>query len=719
MKFQRKVPNHFNLPDKIGRLSELAYNLWWVWNPAGQRLFSYIDRNLWESLNHNPVAFLQKVDPNLLTQAVGDEYFMEDYNQVMRKFNQYLADDQTWFNRTYPNLSNQTIAYFSFEFGLHESMPFYAGGLGILAGDHLKEASDLGLPLVGMGFIYHQGYFVQELSEDGWQETRHYHFHFDEMPIHSVEDENGKPLLVSLELPGREVYARVWEIRIGRVSLYLLDSHVEQNSAADRHLTSQLYTHDLEIRISQELLLGMGGVRALRALGLQPLVWHMNEGHSAFLTLERIRELIARGKNFRTAAEELKQSNVFTSHTPVPAGNDQFPVWLVDKYCPRIWEELGLSRDQFVELGKQEQSWGETFSMPVLALKLSERANAVSKLHGQVARRMWNFLWPERREEQVPICSITNGVHTASWLARRMRLLYERHLGMDWYAHLDEPEFWEQVERIPDLELWDVRRHLKRKLINFAIERTRQNWQAGKLHPAQVIAEGAMLEPYSLTIGFARRFATYKRASLLFHDYDRLLRILTNQQMPVQVIFAGKAHPADEPGKLVIQRVYRAAKDAKTCGRLAFLEDYDMNIARYLVQGVDVWLNTPLRPNEASGTSGMKASINGVLNLSVQDGWFAEGYNGKNAWAIGDLKDESDAQQQDKTDAIRMYDLLEKEIIPLYYQTRSIGDMSAEWIARIKECIRSITPQFSTRRMLKEYLSEMYLPALGAGREKT
>jgi starch phosphorylase len=712
LKTEREYPNHYDLPKKIERLKDLAYNLWWVWNPEGQRLFSYIDRQLWESLNHNPIAFLRQVEAAKLEQASKDATYLDDYQFAIRNFDAYLNNGNHWFNQTYPDLRQKQIAYFSFEFGLHESMPFYAGGLGILAGDHLKEASDLGLPVTGVGFIYHQGYFVQDITEDGWQETRHFHFNFTEMPIISLKDEQGNPLMVSVELPGREVFARIWEIRIGRTSLYLLDSNLECNSPADRHLTSQLYTNDLEIRISQEMLLGLGGVRALRLLGTNPDVWHMNEGHSAFLTLERVRELIASGRDFNTAVQELRNSNVFTTHTPVPAGNDQFPFWLIDKYFPKVWAELGLNRDQFVELGKQSQNWGETFSMPVLALKLSEHVNAVSKLHGEVARKMWTFLWPGVPENKIPIQHITNGVHTGTWLARRMRLLFERYLGLDWYNRIDEFGFWEDIDLIPDEELWNVKRHLKRKLILHTIEETRRRWQSGKIHASQVIAEGVMLDPYSLTIGFARRFATYKRSNLIFTDYDRLLQIVTNTQMPVQIIFAGKAHPADEPGKLLIQKVYRSAKDPKTCGRLVFLEDYDMNIARLLVQGVDVWLNTPLRPNEASGSSGMKAALNGTLNLSILDGWFAEGFNGKNGWAIGSTQDASNSQEQDLQDAASLYDQLEKEIIPMFYQTHAMGDFSPAWLAKIKDCIRSLVPQFSTRRMIKEYLTKMYLPAM-------
>ena len=710
--YRKVFPNHFKLPKRINRLGELAYNLWWSWNLNGMRLFLQLDRRLWEEVSHNPIAFLHKVDPERLKEAEKDEYYLKEYDRVMDKFDAYMQPEKTWFNENHADLTEKIMAYFSFEFGLHESMPFYAGGLGILSGDHLKEASDLGMPLVGVGFIYEQGYFVQKITEDGWQETSYYHFDFEEMPIISVVDQNGDPITISIDLPGREVKARVWMIQVGRVPLFLLDSSIAENKPSDRTLTSRLYSSDLEVRISQEMLLGIGGVRALRALGYEPDLWHMNEGHSAFLTLERVREIIETGKTFNEAAAAVRNSNVFTTHTPVPAGNDAFPIWLIDKYFPGYWEELGLTRDQFINVGKQAMEWGETFSMPVLAFYLSNHANAVSELHGEVARKMWNVLWPEKKTDDVPIASITNGIHVGFWMARRMKLLFERYFGMDWYDHLDEPDMWTQIENIPDLELWDVRRHLKRKLINYAIESAREHWKSGKRHASQVIADGVMLDQYSLTIGFARRFATYKRANLLFSDYERLLRLVSNVDMPLQIILAGKAHPADEPGKLLIQQVYRAAKDYKFGGRIVFLENYDLNIARLMVQGVDVWMNTPRRPNEASGTSGMKAALNGTLNFSILDGWWREGYNGSNGWAIGDETDFDDPNEQDAKDAASLYDVLEHEIIPLYYQNRAMGDASPEWMAKIKENIRTLAWQFSTRRMLKDYMSKMYIPAL-------
>ena len=527
-----------------------------------------------------------------------------------------------------------------------------------------------------------------------------------------ILDNDEKPLLISVDLPGRTVYARIWQVNVGRTFLYLLDSDLEQNDPNDRQLTSRLYSNDLEVRISQEILLGMGGVRALRALGYSPTVWHMNEGHSAFLTLERIDELIKKGKTFEESVEIVKKNNIFTTHTPVPAGNDQFPIWLIDKYFSQIWPKLNLSREQFIELGNQAQAWGDTFVMPVLALKLSEHRNAVSELHGHVSRKMWNWLWTDRKEEEVPITHITNGIHTGTWIARQTNLLFQKYIAPNWTELVDDPDIWENIEKIPDHELWAVRKHLKRKLTVYCNEIARQKWQRGGFHPVQVVASGVLMEPYSLTIGFARRFATYKRANLILRDYERLKKIVTNARMPVQIIFSGKAHPADEPGKLIIQEIYRAVKDAKMGGRLIFLEDYDMNIARLLVQGVDVWLNTPRRPNEASGTSGMKAALNGVLNFSVLDGWWREGYNGNNGWSIGNDMEYQNTSEQDEHDANEFYDKLENEIIPLYYTSRSADNLPNEWIARIKETIKTNAPRFSTCRMVKEYMDTLYAPAI-------
>ena len=486
---------------------------------------------------------------------------------------------------------------------------------------------------------------------------------------------------------------------------------MEGNSDFDRLLTARLYWSDLDRRILQEVLLGIGGVRVLRALGLKPAVWHMNEGHAAFLTLERARELVASGYTFEDAVKQTRAQNIFTTHTPVSAGNDEFPLWLMDKYLAAIWPQLGLNREQFFDIARNQQPHGESFSMGILALKLSEGHNAVSELHGHVSRRMWNFVWKDKAEEDVPITHITNGVHTANWMARRLRMLLDLHLGDDWYDRLDDPKLWDKLDTLPARALWDVRLHLKRKLNFYLHERVRDRWTVGGFHPVQVVSSGILLNPYVLTIGFARRFATYKRASLVLSDVERLFKIINRPNMPVQIIFAGKAHPADEPGKRLIQEIYRTVKRAETGGRLVFVEDYDMNLARYLVQGVDVWLNTPRRPLEASGTSGMKAGLNGVLNFSVLDGWWREAYNGKNGWAIGEDKEQVSSDAQDKADAESLYRTLENEIIPRFYE-RDINNIPQEWLGHVKESIRTVTPQFSTRRMVKEYVERLYLPAM-------
>ncbi len=714
MDIHREYTNHFVLPRRINRLGQLAYNLWVTWNPEASMLFTRIDKYLWNRVGHNPVAFLHQVSRPRLNAVINDRYYLDLYDRVVRNFDQYVKGEETWFKSTYANLTDKQIAYFSFEFGLHESLPVYAGGLGVLSGDHIKEASDLGMPLVAVGFIYRQGYFEQKITEDGWQETRSLELNLDEMPVVPLQDENGKPLTVQVRLPGRIVLARLWEVQVGRVPLILLDTEVDGNDENDRKLTSRLYSSDPDTRVAQEMLLGMGGVRALRLLGYHPTIWHMNEGHSAFLTIERLIEYVESGVPLEEAKALLRKSNIFTTHTPVPAGNDQFPLWLIDKYFSNHWPSLGLTRDEFIDMARQKQDWGDTFSMPVLALKLSEHLNAVSELHEQVSRKMWHWLWPERKLDDVPITHVTNGVHTATWMARRMRVLFDRYLGNDWMHHIDDPDLWAQIDNIPDGEIWAVRRHLKRKLMLFAAERARLQWLNQAVHPVQVIASGVLLDPYSLTIGFARRFATYKRGNLILHDFERLLKIINNPYMPVQVVFAGKAHPADEPGKLIIQQVYRAVKDARTGGRLVFLEDYEMNVARYLVQGVDVWLNTPRRPMEASGTSGQKAAINGVLNFSVLDGWWQEGYNGRNGWAIGSEQEYADPNEQDTADAESLYNTLENEIVPLYYNNRASDGLPGEWIARMKESIRTLAPQFSMRRMVVEYMNTLYLPAMQA-----
>ncbi len=714
--FKSKLPNHFDLPRRINRLSELSYNLWWVWNPIAQRLFNRIDNNLWESVNHNPILFLRQVERPVLNAAAQDTNYLELYEKVFAEFDAYMTRKDTWFGESYAKSKDQ-IAYFSMEFGLHETLPIYSGGLGVLSGDHLKESSDIGLPLAGIGLLYTEGYFSQRITEDGWQESINNPLDFRGLPLLPVLKEDGTELTIQVDFPEGPVLARIWEVRIGRTPLYLLDTNMDVNNPMVRQLTTRLYWSDINLRVMQEVLLGVGGVRAIRALGYNPTVWHMNEGHAAFMTMERARELVKQGKTFDEAIALTKTANVFTTHTPVPAGNDEFPLWLVDKYLASLWPELGLTRDQFVNLARHQQNWGETFSMPILALRYSEGRNAVSELHGVVSRRMWQNLWPEKSADEVPITYVTNGVHSSTWMARRIRVLFEKYFGNNWLDHLDDFEMWEKIENIPAAELWAVRNHLKRKMVLYMQQRARQRWMKGGIHPVQVIASGVMLDPYVLTIGFARRFATYKRASLALGEFDRLLEMINQPNRPVQIIFSGKAHPADEPGKALIQEVYRKVKKAENGGRIVFIEDYDMNVARYLVQGVDVWMNTPRRPNEASGTSGMKSALNGGLNFSVLDGWWREAYNGDNGWAIGPDAD-LDNQVQDGSDAESLYDTLENEIIPLYYSERDANDVPVKWVQRMKESMRTITPQFSTRRMLKEYVERLYLPNTPAKNNK-
>lgn len=699
------------LPARLSRLAQLAYNLWWTWQPEAARVLGRLDYDLWESLGHNPITFLRQISRQRLSQAAEDQEYLSLYDAIFAEFDAYMGESGPWARRFHPELTNRPIAYFSMEYGLHEMLPIYSGGLGVLAGDHLKEASDLGLPLVGIGLMYAEGYFSQRVDDDGWQTAHNRPLELPDLPVLPVLGDNGQRLTVEVEFPDRQVSVQIWEVRVGRVPLYLLDSNIAANAAADRSLTARLYWADLDHRIMQEMLLGVGGVRALRLLGYNPLVWHMNEGHAAFLTLERARELVQGGSLWSEALETTSRHNVFTTHTPVPAGNDEFPLWLAEKHLAAFWPQLKLDRQQFFGLARRQVPEGETFSMGVLALRNSQGRNAVSELHGRVSRSMWGFLWPDRSPDQVPIGHVTNGVHTTNWMARRLRVLLDSHLGADWQDRLDDPDMWSALESIPDEQLWAVRTHLKRKLAFYLRERVRGRWAEGGFHPVQVVTAGVLINPYALTIGFARRFAAYKRADLLFADVERLFDIINRSNRPVQFIFAGKAHPADEAGKSVLQSVYRQVKRAEASGRLVFLEDYDINLARYLVQGVDVWLNTPRRPMEASGTSGMKAALNGALNFSVMDGWWREAYNGRNGWAIGRDEDPDSPESQDAQDAASLYTTLEDEIIPLFYE-RDLKEISHFWIARIKESMKTIIPRFSTRRMVKEYVERLYLPAL-------
>jgi starch phosphorylase len=685
--------------------------LWWTWQPEAARLFGRLDYALWERIGHNPIRFLREVSQARWELASKNKEYLALYDRVFAAFDSYMNQKDTWTTQNHPELISRPIAYFSMEFGLHETLPIYSGGLGVLAGDHLKEASDLGLPLTGVGFMYAQGYFSQRITEDGWQEALNNMLDFKNLPALPVLDTSGQRLCVDVEFPDRTVSLGLWEIHVGRIPLYLLDSNLDSNSDFDKQLTARLYWSDLDRRVMQELLLGVGGVRALRALGYNPSVWHMNEGHAAFLTLERAREHVENGHTFEEAMEKTRAQNVFTTHTPVAAGNDEFPLWLIEKYLAAIWPQLKLTRDQFFDIARHQMPQGEMFSMGILALRNSNGRNAVSELHGHVSRKMWHFLWKDKAENDVPITHVTNGVHVSNWMARRLINLFNDYLGEDWYDRHDDPELWSKIDDIRDSDLWAVRLHQKRKLAFYMRERVRDRWLPGGFHPVQVVSSGVLINPYALTIGFARRFATYKRASLVMTDIDRLLSIINRPNMPVQIIFAGKAHPADEPGKQLIQQVYRQVKRAETGGRFVFLEDYDINLARYLVQGVDVWMNTPRRPLEASGTSGMKAALNGALNFSVLDGWWREAYNGQNGWAIGEDKELESQSVQDAQDAESIYTMLENEIIPLYYD-RDQKEISHGWVARVKNSLRTNIPQFSTRRMVKEYVKRLYVKAV-------
>jgi starch phosphorylase len=701
------------LPERIKRLEELANNLWWSWHPKARELFRVLDYPLWRSGGHNPVKQLREISTDKLVAAASDPTFLNLYDSVMATFDADILDKNSWFSTKYPNVLDGPVAYFSMEFAIHNSLPIYAGGLGVLTGDLCKEACDLGLPLVGVGFMYPQGYFHQHISAEGWQEEIYEQLDFDEAPINPI---NPVPRskwcgpLIQIKLGDRPLYIGVWQVRLGWDNLYLLCCDVDGNMPQDQQLCARLYTADQEQRIQQEIVLGIGGVRALRALGIKPSVWHANEGHNAFMMLERVREEVEQGATFTEALQRVRATTVFTTHTSVAAGHDIFPSSLVEKYLHSYWESLGISRETFLELGGQDGTSDQTFNMTVLALKITDHHNAVSQLHGKITRRMWHGLWPEVKEDEVPISYITNGIHVPTWAAPEISHLYEKHLGQDALERYDDTNLRELVLNIPDEELWAARQIIKRKLIGAVVERARQCSIERECMARQVLAMGALLDPNALTIGFIRRFTAYKRPELIFHDVGRLKRIVTDRWHPVQIIFAGKSHPADFPSKQLLHHVYTLATDPEFQGRIAFVEDYDMHMAHYLVQGVDVWLNTPRRLQEACGTSGMKAAVNGVLNLSVRDGWWYEGYNGTNGWAIGDEVEAYDPKEEDNSDAEALYRLLAEEIVPLYYQRDRAG-VPHGWMHMVKEAIDSIVPRFCARRMLKEYVEQMYIPA--------
>jgi starch phosphorylase len=701
-----------HLPTRLQALQKLAYNLWWCWNPEAVALFRRIEPDLFEQLDHSPVKLLGAIDQSRFEVLADDDGFLAHMDRVEEALNHYMAAP-TWYQETYGEAgANVRIAYFSAEFGIHESIPVYSGGLGVLAGDHLKSASDLGIPLMGVGLMYRQGYFRQYLNVDGWQQERYPENDFFNLPLVPETTTDGRPLLVGVQMPGREVLARIWRIQVGRVPLYLLDTNIAQNTPDDRNITAQLYGGDHETRIRQEIVLGIGGFRALKAMGKEPTVCHMNEGHSAFCGLERMRQLIETKKyDFSTAFEAVKAGNCFTTHTPVPAGNEVFPPAMIENYLGDYMRAMHLDRQTFLGLGRQNvRDEGEQFGMTVLAIKLSNTSNGVSKLHGDVSRKMWKTIWPDLPEVEVPIGSVTNGVHTQSWLAPEIALLYDRYLGIQWEEKPTDYAIWKRVDHIPDAELWRTHERCRERLVALSRVRLRLQLKRRGAPPSLIESAEEVLDPEALTIGFARRFATYKRGDLVFRNVERLAETVNNKDRPVQFIFAGKAHPKDHGGKELIARIMQMARRPEFRRRVVFLEDYDMNVTRHLIQGVDVWMNNPRRPLEASGTSGMKVCVNGGLNFSVLDGWWCEGYDGENGWAIGSGEEYTDAAYQDDVESRSIYDLLEQEIVPMFYN-RGPDGLPRAWIRRMKRSISTCVPAFNTNRMVQEYVEKCYWPS--------
>ncbi len=706
-----------NLPPALEPLREMVFNVWWTWEPSARRLFRHLDPELWNRTNHNPVRMLQLSRQARLVEVAKDDDFLRELKDVHEAYRKYLARKDTYGKTGKGSAIKKPIAYFSAEFGFHESIPNYSGGLGILSGDHCKSASDLDLNFVAVGLLYRHGYFRQQIDKDGVQEAVNLNQNFHHLPIREVRRNNAR-VLISVRILEREVLAKIWELHVGRINLYLLDTDVAENTPEDRLITAELYGGDLEMRMRQEMMLGIGGVRALNALGIDAQVFHMNEGHSAFLALERMRILVGEKKlDFYSALQVVAAANVFTTHTPVPAGNDAFPREMMRKYFGDFARELGLPFEELFTFGQTRVNADDPFSMTILALRASRHANGVSELHGAVSRGLWKDVWAGVPLEEVPITSITNGIHTKTWMAPEFSALYTKYLG-DWEERLTDSDFWRGVMDIPDAQLWETHQKLKLRLVEFARDRERRRRTRVGESPEAIRRANRILDPEILTIGFARRFATYKRGALLFSDKERLSRLLNDTTRPVQFIFAGKSHPRDEGGKALIQEVYKFSREEGFENRIVFVEDYDTYIARRLVQGVDLWLNNPLRPLEASGTSGMKLPPNGGLNLSVLDGWWCESYNGKNGWAIGAEIDSGPVEFQSEVDAGSLYQLLENQIIPLYY-AKPDGRLPLAWLQLMRESIRSITPVFNTHRMVKEYSERLYAPAEKAHREFT
>lgn len=702
------------LPAQLTRLHALANNLHWVWDQGAVELFRALDPVLWENTNHNPIILIEKLGEERLAALAADSTFLAQLDRASANLDTYLRDTDTWFATTGVAAPAPRIAYFSMEFGLHESLPIYSGGLGVLAGDHLKSASDLGVPLIALGLFYREGYFRQTLDDSGWQQDGGEDNAPERLPLAPVNGPDGTPLIVSVRLQDHDVQIAAWQIQVGRITLYLLDTDLPANVEEDRRLTARLYGGEITMRIRQEIVLGIGGTRFLEALGIAPDVYHMNEGHAAFLTLERIRRTMEQdGSTFEEARAKLRPTFVFTTHTPVPAGHDYFSPDLVERYFTAYIQPLGISMHEFFSLGRHNpDDYREYFCMTVLALKLSSRANGVSRLHGQVSRQQWRSIWPELTEDEVPIGYITNGVHIPSFVSPEMAAIYARYLDITPGTAPANPASWEPILRAPDDELWAARNASRARLLTFISDKAReQDAHHGRAY------DSAAFDPHALTIGFARRFATYKRAALLMRDPDRLARILNNAKRPVQIVFAGKAHPRDDGGKLLIQRIAQLAVQGPFRHRVLFLEGYDIGVARHLVQGVDVWLNTPQRPYEASGTSGMKAAANGALNCSTLDGWWVEAWDeaqergGEIGWAIGGTETFDNAEHQAYIDAESLYAILEQELVPAFYE-RGLDGVPYGWTGRMKRSIALNAPVFNTDRMVREYTERCYLPGL-------
>jgi starch phosphorylase len=700
------------LPDKLNSLLTLAYNLRWSWDHETIDLFRRLDTDLWEETNHSPIKMLGKIKQPKLLEALNDDGFMAHLERVSQEAERYM-NYNTWYVKTYGKQDKAQIAYFSFEFGITESLPIYSGGLGILAGDHLKSASDLGIPLVALGFLYQEGYFQQYLNIDGWQQENYPQNDFFNLPVQPVKNHDHTDRLIKVDYPEGPVYAKIWMAQVGQVALFLLDTNIEENIPANRQITSQLYGGELENRMRQEILLGIGGLRALQAVGIDPVVCHMNEGHSAFMCLERIRNLMEQNDlSFEEAREVAVSGNVFTTHTPVPAGNDVFPVALVEKYFGKFYKQLGISKETLMGLGRiNPEDTSEDFCMTVLAIRMASFTNGVSKLHGEVSRKMWENMWPGLPENETPITSLTNGIHPPSWISEDMASLFNRYLGPRWIYDPTNQDIWKRVADIPDTELWRTHERRRERLVAVVRRKLRFHLTKRGSTLTQIRKASEVLNPETLTIGFARRFATYKRSTLIFHNPERLSRILSNPDYPVQIIFAGKAHPRDNEGKKLIRQILHHATTDEFRNRIVFVENYEIDLARYLVQGVDVWLNTPLRPMEASGTSGMKASFNGALNLSIMDGWWAEAYSNETGWAIGGQEEYDDLEYKNEVEANAIYNILENEIIPLFYDRGKDG-LPREWIALMKSMMQEICPVFNTNRMVYEYNERFYQPSV-------